>query len=252
MKTLKKLLLATSLAGSLIFGATNKLEAQNYGAYIKNSPSQEGLTMDSLEKNNALYYSLLKKNQDSLMKKVKSFIGMTQSGVNSRKTSTENYTRGINLNYKSSVKSYIERCQKDSAYVKSILNRADSLKLSLEAHTKIVGNALMINFKKSREDLYKAVAEFKVAKDTLSEKAKQQRKLSLEKMDKKLYENEAFLVSLKNKSEDQLSELKEYIAIIPNRILESYLSELIKSRKLFAELESKEKKEQEKAEKNKK
>ena len=78
MKTLKKLLLATSLAGSLIFGATNKLEAQNYGAYIKNSSGQEYLTMDSLEKNNALYYSLLKKNQDSLMKKVKSFIGMTQ------------------------------------------------------------------------------------------------------------------------------------------------------------------------------
>ena len=110
----------------------------------------------------------------------------------------------------------------------------------------------MINFKKSRKDLYKAVAEFKVAKDTLSKEAKQQRKLSLEKRDKKLYENEALLISLKDKSENQLSELEDYIVKIPNRILESYISELMEYRKLLTEIEAKEKKKQEKAEKNKK
>ena len=253
MKNLKKFLLTAGITTSLLAGQTFKqAKAQNYDTYIKNYSSQEDLTIDYLEKNNDLGCSLLKKNQDSLVKKVKSFIRMTKSEVNSRKTSTENYTRGLNLNHKNSVKSYIERCQKDSAYVKSVLNQADSLKLSLEVHYQLVKNALMIDLKKSRGNSHKAVAEFKVAKDTLSEEAKQQRKLILEKIDKKLDEDEVFLISLKNKSEDQLSELNDYTARIPNRILDSYLFELVKSRELLVEFEAKENKEQEKAEKNKK
>lgn len=248
MKTLKNFLLLTGIATSLLAGQTSNQAEKNCESCIKNH-TQEDFTIDYFGKNNDSGYYFLEKSHDSLIAKIKSFIGMTQSEINSRKASTERYTRGLDLGYKSSVKSYIERCQKDSTYVKSVLDRADSLKFSLEAHIQKIENTLMIEFKKSREDYYKEVAELKAAKNTLSKQDNQKRKLSLEEMDNKLEDDEALLTSLKNQSENQLSELNGYIAKVPNSILKDYLSELIKSRKLLAEFEAKEKKKQEKAEK---
>jgi len=252
MKNLRKILFASGIATGLLVGQTSEqVNAKNCDAYIKNYTIKENLAINYLEKNSGPDYSILEKSHDSLMAKVKSFVGMTHSEINSRKKRTENYTRGLDLDHEGSVKSYIEQCQKDSAYVKSVLNKADSLKLFLEIHIKNIENAMTIDFKKSRENFYKAVAEFKVAKDTLSEKAKQQRKSELEKIDNQLEDDEALLKALKEQSENYLGEIKEYVAKVPNSILESYVSELIKSRKILADLQKKEKKKQEKA-KNKK
>lgn len=241
MKTLNNFLLVTGIATSLLAEQTSNWAKENCETYTKNYANQEDLIINYLDKNNDPDYYLLEKSHDSLIAKIKSFVGMTQSEINSRKASTEKYTRGLNLNHKSSVKSYIERCQKDSAYVKSILDKADSLKFFLEVHTQKIENALMIDFKKSRNDYYQEIAELKAAKNSLSKQDMQKKKLSLEKMDNKLEKDKTLLLSLKDQSENYLSELKNYIIKVPKCILKIYTSELIKSRKLLTSFEEKEK-----------
>ena len=62
-----------------------------------------------------------------------------------------------------------------------------------------------------------------------------------EKMDNKLEKDKTLLLSLKDQSENYLSELKNYIIKVPKCILKIYTSELIKSRKLLTSFEEKEK-----------
>jgi len=204
-------------------------------------------------------FSALEKTHDSLMAKVKSFVSMTNSEINSLVKSTSAYSVQVNTENEGKVRSYIGKMQKDSVYIRSVLLRTDSLAESLRLHKKRLETA-GDDLKKEEAGIKQAAAEFKKsAKDTtISEQSKKEAAVKLEKRKTQLEMNDEILKALNGQHSNHAGQLADYIESINEEkgVLKNYVKDLARMRAQLIKLEKerieKEKREEEEALKKKK